>query len=149
MGFSFDVVESLPSGRFLQAELEDLEMSPDGRKVGHPEKRAEGTPGSKDMAARVLWGPTECFEQGRESLEALGESFAVSWFFVSVFSGKTLKDYQMLSKGIKGYQRLSKFLFSSLPPIRSSVRHCLKILIGPVHLYLYTFYSIDFCIPRN
>ena len=43
----------LPSRRLLQTELEDLEMSPDGKKVSHPEKRSDGTPGSRDMADGV------------------------------------------------------------------------------------------------
>ena len=58
---------SLPSRGLLQTELKDLEMSPDGKKVSHPEKRSDGTPESEDMADGVMWRPAEWFEQGRES----------------------------------------------------------------------------------
>ena len=51
----------------MQRELKELEMFADGKRVNHPEKRSDGTPGSKDMADGVLWSPAECFEQGRES----------------------------------------------------------------------------------
>jgi hypothetical protein len=40
----------LPQSKLLQRELEELELSPDGRKVDHPEKHPDGTPGSKDVA---------------------------------------------------------------------------------------------------
>jgi len=50
----------LPGRRVLQTELEDLQISSDGKKMGHPEKRSDGNPGSKGI---VLRGPTEYFEQ--------------------------------------------------------------------------------------
>jgi hypothetical protein len=41
----------MPDSKLLRAELEDLEVSPDGKKVDHPEgKRPDGSPYSKDMA---------------------------------------------------------------------------------------------------
>jgi|GEM_PF-6019172 hypothetical protein len=40
----------LPKSKLLQRELEELELSPDGRKVDHPEKHPDVTPGSKDVA---------------------------------------------------------------------------------------------------
>jgi hypothetical protein len=57
----------LPSRGLMRRELKELEMFADGKRVNHPEKRSDGTPGSKDMADGVLWSPAECFEQGRES----------------------------------------------------------------------------------
>jgi hypothetical protein len=57
----------LPSRGLMQRELKELEMFADGKRVNHPEKRSDGTPGSKDMADGVLWSPAECIEQGRGS----------------------------------------------------------------------------------
>jgi hypothetical protein len=43
----------LPSNKILKIELEELESTPDGNKVDHPEKFLNGTKGSKDIADAV------------------------------------------------------------------------------------------------
>lgn len=40
----------LVDSRLLRQEIDDLELSPDGMKVDHPERRPDGTRGSKDLA---------------------------------------------------------------------------------------------------
>ena len=53
----------LPESKLLKRELEELEVSPDGQKINHPEgKRPDGTPFSKDMADGVCGSVANLFK---------------------------------------------------------------------------------------
>lgn len=41
---------NLPNNAILKREMFELEVTPDGKKVDHPKKNADNTPGSKDLA---------------------------------------------------------------------------------------------------
>jgi len=57
----------LPSRGLMQRELKELETFPDGKRVSHPENRWMVPREAKIWVTGCVWGPAECFEQGRDS----------------------------------------------------------------------------------
>lgn len=58
----------LPDSKLLRQEMEDLEVSPDGKKIDHPEgKRPDGSPYSKDLADAVCGSIYNLFKNSDKS----------------------------------------------------------------------------------